>query len=415
MNRPGPVSPSTSDGAILIAAAGWHDESPGGANKLPTDFARYLAARAYRVVYLCASNRVERASAALVDGVDLRRYPSPRAPSPSLANLREHWKATRAIVRSLAARQPIAVLLGHAPLQTLAAASLCGDGVRRCYGVHSPLRAELTEGWRGQGTLKHRLAGRLATLLERRLVALSNVVHCDSEYSRRLLQSAHPATLDGKAIVLPGWVDTTRFQIPAEPRDDLRMRLGPPWTMGTPTFFTLRRLVPRMGLDTAIEAVALLARRGRGCRFVIGGEGPERPRLEALAVSRGVADRVSFLGHLVEERLSDSYAAADCFLLPTRALECFGLIVLEAFASGLPVVGVPVGSIPELVGGAFTEWIAGDNSATALADRMDDFLAGRLVVDPAKLRARALEFAIDRMVPLHERVLIGQRQTDDQS
>ena len=49
----------TPDGVILIAAAGWHDESPGGANKLPTDFARYLARRGHHVVYLCASDAVD--------------------------------------------------------------------------------------------------------------------------------------------------------------------------------------------------------------------------------------------------------------------------------------------------------------------------------------------------------------------
>src|SRR5207249_2071793 len=63
-----------SDGVILIAAAGWHDESPGGANKLPTDFARYLSRRGHRVVYLCASSAVDRITRSEVDGIDLRRY-----------------------------------------------------------------------------------------------------------------------------------------------------------------------------------------------------------------------------------------------------------------------------------------------------------------------------------------------------
>src|SRR5439155_3903477 len=131
--------------------------------------------------------------------------------------------------------------------------------------------------------------------------------------------------------------------------------------------------VPRMGPDTLVEATALLAEKGRECRVVIGGEGPERQPLEILALERGISDRVAFLGRISEQQVSDSYAAADCFVLPTRALECFGLIVLEAYASGLPVVGVPVGSIPEVMGPEFSAWIADDNQPVALAQRMEDF------------------------------------------
>ena len=394
-----------SDSAILIAAAGWHDESPGGANKLPTDFARYLVRRGHRVVYLCASDSVDRITQTEIDGVDLRRYPSPNAPSPSVHNVRRHWTLTRQIVRAVQAERTITVLLGHAPLQTLAASSACGPGVRRCYGAHSPLPEELAQGASGR-TLKQRFAGRLAWLIEWRLLLASNLVHCDSEYSRGLMQSRYPRVLNGKAIVLPGWVDVSRFHTRSISRDALRTRLGPPWTPGVPTFFSLRRLVPRMGLDTLIEATALLAQKGQECQVAIGGEGPERQSLERLALERGVGDRIAFLGRISEQQLNDCYAAADCFVLPTRALECFGLIVLEAYASGVPVVGVPVGSIPEVMGAEFSAWIADDNRPAAIAQRMGDFLSGRLVADPIRLRCRAMEFDMERVAGQHERVLL---------
>jgi glycosyltransferase involved in cell wall biosynthesis len=83
--------------------------------------------------------------------------------------------------------------------------------------------------------------------------------------------------------------------------------------------------------------------------------------------------------------------------------------VLEAYASGVPVVGVPVGSIPEVMGAEFAGWLADDNQATALAQRMEDFLARRLVADPARLRHRAMEFEMGRMAELHERMLLPER------
>jgi glycosyltransferase involved in cell wall biosynthesis len=391
---------------VLIAAPGWHDEHPGGASKLPTDFARFLAARGYDVTYLCPSNRVDRVDAVRIDGVDLRRYPAPAAPSPSVNNLRQHWQLTQQITREVGRRQPVRALLGHTPMQYMAASGACDARVRRCYGVHSPFEAERREGATSSPSVRQRVAWRGAAWVERRLLAASDIVHYDSSYTCHLMNELYPAATRGKGVVLPGWVDDARFHPADVSRDELRRRLGSPWRPGVTTFFTLRRLFPRMGIDTLIEAAARLAGQGRTFRLVIGGDGPQRSALEALAAARGIADRVAFLGPIPEAQLVDSFSAADCFVLPTRALECFGLIVLESYACGVPVVGVPVGSIPEVVGPEFQAWLAADNRAPALAERMDDFLAGRLVADPIRLRAWAGTFRLATVAARHERVLL---------
>jgi glycosyltransferase involved in cell wall biosynthesis len=395
------------EGTVLIAAAGWHDEHPGGANRLPTDFARFLAKRGHHVTYLCASGGIDRTATTRIDGVDVWRYPSPTARSPSIGNVRQHWRSARDIAAAVHRERPVTALLGHTQLQYLAAAGVCGDLVRRCYAVHSPFVAELREGVTGRPTLKQRAAWAAAAWTERRILAISDVVHYDSAFTGRLMEAAYPRETRGKGLVLPGWVDVARFRPPVESRALLRGRLGPPWDPLATTFFSLRRLVPRMGLDTLIAAAAQLARSGRSFRLVVGGEGPERASLEALAAAHGVADRVAFLGRVPDARLADCFGAADCFVLPTRALECFGLIVLESFACGVPVIGVPVGSIPDVMGPALRAWIASDNEAPALASRMDDLLSGRLPANPVALRNRAMEFAFETVAARHERVLLS--------
>jgi hypothetical protein len=65
-------------------------------------------------------------------------------------------------------------------------------------------------------------------------------------------------------------------------------------------------------------------------------------------------------------------------------------------------------SIPATMGAEFSAWLADDNHPSALAQRMEDFLARRLVADPVKLRRRALEFELGRMAELHERTLLGK-------
>ena len=102
----------------------------------------------------------------------------------------------------------------------------------------------------------------------------------------------------------------------------------------------------------------------------------------------------------------DVYRAGDCFVLPTRSLEGFGLIILEACACETQVIAVPVGAIPEVMGASFRDWLARDDSPKALTERMRDFITNRLVADQVRLRQRALEFDFDTVAALHERVLL---------
>lgn len=105
------------------------------------------------------------------------------------------------------------------------------------------------------------------------------------------------------------------------------------------------RLSPEKGVDTLIEAVATA---GPGVRVDIAGDGPERPRLEALA-QRLAPDRVRFLGQVAKAALHDRIRASGVVVVPSRWYENQPMIVLEAFACGVPVVATTLGGLPELV------------------------------------------------------------------
>ncbi len=91
-----------------------------------------------------------------------------------------------------------------------------------------------------------------------------------------------------------------------------------------------------------------------------------------------LARSVRFEGRVSDEVLPQMYAAADAFILPTAELGCFGLIALEAFASGRPVFATRVGAISEVVGAVEPRWLAEDGSVEALTRLLSDWLAGRL-------------------------------------
>lgn len=143
--------------------------------------------------------------------------------------------------------------------------------------------------------------------------------------------------------VVPLGVDTQRFAP--------RAAGGP--RAGSCTLLTVARLVPHKGVDEALALLAGLRAEGHACHYVVAGEGPDRPRLEALAAELGVAGQVRFLGAVSEAELPALYQAANVYVGLSRVegpeVEGFGLSLLEAQAAGLPVLAGRGGGTAECV------------------------------------------------------------------
>jgi glycosyltransferase involved in cell wall biosynthesis len=183
-----------------------------------------------------------------------------------------------------------------------------------------------------------------------------------SEAFGDLMRANYGVSSDRIRVIAAG-IDTRRFEgLPSGA--EARRRLGVPEAY---TIVTVRRLVPRMGIDLAIDALARLAPRLDGV-LVIAGAGPERNGLEALARSLGIERRVRFLGQVPDEQLPLVYAAADVCVVPSRELEGFGYVALEALAAGRPVIAAGTGGLPELVGRLEPRWVvSADPDALAAA------------------------------------------------
>jgi len=119
---------------------------------------------------------------------------------------------------------------------------------------------------------------------------------------------------------------------------------------------TVGRLVRRKGIAPFVsEALPLLAAKRRDWVYLIVGDGPERHAIEAIVESRGLSGHVRLLGRLNDRALKSAYALADLFVMPNVPVpndpEGFGLVVLEAQASGVPVVAADLEGICEALGG----------------------------------------------------------------
>jgi phosphatidyl-myo-inositol dimannoside synthase len=157
---------------------------------------------------------------------------------------------------------------------------------------------------------------------------------------------------------------------------------------GLPTgrwLVTVARLVPHKGIDTTIKALALLAPRHPDLRYAIVGEGEYRPPLEALAVERGVGDRVHFLSGVTDAELPLVYALADIYVgvsrLTARDVEGFGIALLEASASGKPVVAGRSGGMPDAVREGETGLLVDPEDETSVVRAIESLLD-----DPARAR-----------------------------
>jgi glycosyltransferase involved in cell wall biosynthesis len=131
--------------------------------------------------------------------------------------------------------------------------------------------------------------------------------------------------------------------------------------------FTVRNLVPRMGLENLISAFEIVQNGRRDLLLVIGGEGPLEMALREQVRSYGVEDFVRFVGYIPDENLPSYYQMADLFILPTSELEGFGLVTVEALASGLPVLGTPVGGTREILTNLGSDYLFDDSNPQAIA------------------------------------------------
>lgn len=122
-----------------------------------------------------------------------------------------------------------------------------------------------------------------------------------------------------------------------------------------PVCVCVSRLVPRKGQDRLIEAWPQVVAEVPAARLLIVGPGPYRRKLDRMAASSPVAERIHFTGEVRWEELPEHYAAGDVFAMPCRTrwlgmdLEALGVVFLEAAAAGLPVVAGRSGGAPETV------------------------------------------------------------------
>ena len=132
------------------------------------------------------------------------------------------------------------------------------------------------------------------------------------------------------------------------------------------TLLAVGHLVPVKAQDLIIGALPLLP----GVRLVLAGDGPDRAKLEALALELKVGDRVTFLGAVPQAQLRGHYGAADALVL-SSSREGWANVLLEAMACGTPVVASRVYGTPEVVAAPEAGVLMAERSYQGVADAVN--------------------------------------------
>jgi rhamnosyl/mannosyltransferase len=207
-----------------------------------------------------------------------------------------------------------------------------------------------------------------------------------------------------RCLTIPFGIDADKFDVRHVDQSvlrDLRQRFGPRMIL------SVGRLVYYKGIQFLIQAMAKV-----DAKLVIIGEGPMRRALEQEVAALGIADRVIFLGR-VHDHLTTYFHAADVFALPScERSEAFGIVQLEAMASGKPVIntqidsGVPYVSLDGITG-ITVQPRSSEAMAAALNRLFDDPELRRRMGQAGRHRVQTefnLELMVRRTMDIYEQV-----------
>ena len=333
----------------------WATEGAGGSGRVYADLARYLpgAGVDFRGAVSAPQNVSQQTDGAIV------------CFTPGGGGFAGKLRGARAaIAREIAAHKPD-LIASHFALFVAPAIDLLRKQPHVVH-FHGPWSAESTEegaSWISS-RLKHLLEGSVYRRGDR-VITLSKAFASVAEERYQVEPE--------RIRIVPGAVDLERFGV-AMTRQQAREALG--WPQDQRILVTVRRLVNRMGLLGLVDAMRQVVASEPDAVLYIAGKGRLKAQLEAKVVEYGLEGSVRLLGFVADSQLPLIYRAADLNVVPTLALEGFGLVAAEAIAAGTPSMVTPIGGLPEVVNGLSPELVFASSTTGDIASGLIAALSG---------------------------------------
>ena len=286
--------------------------------------------------------------------------------APTTAGRLNRFRSARQkLTRILTDRRPD-IVASHFALYALPAFDKIASH-RLVTHFHGPWGAESAQD--GAGIL----ASSARMLVEKTLYLRSALVIVLSEAFARLVAARYGVD-PAKIRIVPGSVDVDRFDVNSS-QAEARERLGLP--KDRPVLLSVRRLVRRMGLMELVAALKTVQTRVPDVLLCIAGRGLLRDELERRVIELELTDHVRLLGYVPDDDLPYLYRAADLNVVPTVALEGFGLVAAESLAAGVPAMVTKIGGLPEVVAGLSQDLMFASPRPQDLAEGLIEALLGQ--------------------------------------
>ncbi|MCD6593524.1 glycosyltransferase family 4 protein [Candidatus Bathyarchaeota archaeon] len=179
-----------------------------------------------------------------------------------------------------------------------------------------------------------------------------------------------------------------------------------------PTILYVGRLAYRKGLQVLVRAMPFILKEFPNARLIIAGKGYMDGFIRMLIKTLNLEGNVRMLGFIPDEKLPELYASSSLFVMPSLYCESFGITLLEAMASGRPVIASNVGGIPEVVKDGVTGLLFKRGDAEDLADKIIKVLSDRNLARSLASNAKELvkerygwPVIADKMEDLYEKTL----------
>ena len=164
-----------------------------------------------------------------------------------------------------------------------------------------------------------------------------------SEYYLRMIRVKSPV------FVVPTGIETEKFHQPCSEEEKARLRRELGIEEGDKVLLSVSRLNAEKNIEFMLEAVAELVKKGvKNFKFILIGDGPDRSSLVRAAHALGLRDVLVFTGSVSPDAIPTYYSLGDVFVFASTS-ETQGMVILEAMASGMPVVAIRASGIDDFV------------------------------------------------------------------
>ena len=343
---------------LLQVGKGWFPQESGGLNRYFYDCVQYLPSQQLNLESLVTYSAHHDQNSQL----PIHFFGSAQASLPT------RWQHVRQAFQTVEKSHSYDLVSSHFALYTAPLLDLIKQPLVMHF--HGPWALE------GEAEGNGRMRAYVKESLEKLVYGRAKHFIVLSHAFKRILERKYNVP-EGKISVVPGGVNFNRFNLELSPTE-ARQALGLP--QDRTILLAVRRLAKRMGLEQLIEAIANIKQQHPDILLLIAGKGAQAEALQVRIDELGLNQNVRLLGYVSDDDLPTYYRSANMSIVPSQALEGFGLILLESLSAGTPVLGTPIGGIPEVLNPLSSDLVFAGTQVSDLQQRLQEVLNGTITL-----------------------------------